>query len=70
MEKWLLEINSAEIEAIRDHHVDDRDIVDVKPLNEPGSTIIHWHIDECSPNTRRSASRERMLQQEAARPGN
>jgi hypothetical protein len=28
--KWLLEINSAEIEAIRDH-VEDGDIVDIKP---------------------------------------
>jgi len=38
--KWLLEINSAEIEAIRDH-VDDGDIIDVKPVNEPGTTSIH-----------------------------
>ncbi len=30
---WLLEINSAEVGAIRDH-VDDGDIVDVEPVNE------------------------------------
>ncbi len=38
--KWLLEINSAEIEAIRDH-VDDGDIVDIKPVNEPASSSVH-----------------------------
>ena len=30
--KWLLEINSAEVDAIRGH-VDDGDIVDIKPVN-------------------------------------
>jgi hypothetical protein len=30
--RWLLEINSAEFEAIHDH-VDDGDIVDMKPVN-------------------------------------
>ena len=30
---WLLEINSAEFESIRDH-VDDGDIVAIKPVNE------------------------------------
>lgn len=30
--KWLLEINSAELEAIRDH-VDDGDVIDVKPIS-------------------------------------
>ena len=39
-EKWLLEINSAEIEAIRDH-VEDGDIVDVKPVNEPASGTVY-----------------------------
>jgi len=38
--KWLLEINAAEIEAIREH-VDDGDIVDIKPVNEPASFSIH-----------------------------
>jgi hypothetical protein len=37
--KWFLEINSAEIETIRDH-VDDGDIIDVKPVNEPASHTI------------------------------
>jgi len=31
--RWLLEINSAEFEAIHDN-VDDDDIVDMKPVNE------------------------------------
>jgi hypothetical protein len=31
---------SAEFEAIRDH-VDDGDIVDLKPVNEPASSEIH-----------------------------
>jgi hypothetical protein len=35
--RWLLEINSAEFEAIHDN-VDDDDIVDVKPVNEPVSS--------------------------------
>jgi len=38
--KWLLEINSAEIEAICDH-VDDGDIVAIKPANEPASSSFH-----------------------------
>ncbi len=38
--KWLLEVNSAEIKAIRDH-VDDGDIVDVKPVNEPINSTVH-----------------------------
>jgi hypothetical protein len=32
--RWLLEIDSAEFGAINDH-VDDGDIVDMKPINEP-----------------------------------
>jgi hypothetical protein len=31
--RWLLEINSAEFEAIHDN-VDDDDIIDMKPVNE------------------------------------
>lgn len=38
--KWLLEIDSAELETIRDH-VDAGDIVDMKLVNEPASTEIH-----------------------------
>lgn len=38
--RWLLEINSAEFEAIRDH-VNRGDIVDLKPVNEPASSEIH-----------------------------
>jgi hypothetical protein len=38
--KWLLEVNSAEIEAIR-NHVDDGDIIDVKPVNELASGTVH-----------------------------
>jgi hypothetical protein len=38
--KWLLEINSAEIVAIRDH-VEDGDIVAIKPVNEPASSSVH-----------------------------
>jgi hypothetical protein len=38
--KWLLEINSTEIEAIRDH-VDDGDIVDIKPVGESASSRVH-----------------------------
>ncbi len=30
--KWLLEINSAEVQAIRDHD-NEGDIVDIKPVN-------------------------------------
>ena len=37
--KWFLEINSAEIETIREH-VDDGDI-DVKPVNEPAGCSLH-----------------------------
>lgn len=37
--KWLLEINSAEVEAIRSH-VCDGDIVDIKPVN--GSDGGEW----------------------------
>lgn len=35
-QKWLLEVDSAEIDAIRDH-VDVGDIVNVKAVNEPAS---------------------------------
>ena len=38
--RWLLEIDSAEFETIRDH-VDDGDIVDMKPVNERASSEIH-----------------------------
>ena len=38
--KWLLEINSVEIGTIRDH-VDDGDIIDVKPVNESASSSVH-----------------------------
>jgi hypothetical protein len=38
--KWLLEINSAEVGAIRDH-VDDGDIVDIEPVNESASFEVH-----------------------------
>jgi hypothetical protein len=38
--RWLLEINSAEFEAIRDH-VNRGDIVDLKTVNEPASSEIH-----------------------------
>ncbi|UGA41447.1 hypothetical protein HU230_0024010 [Bradyrhizobium quebecense] len=38
--RWLLEINSAEFEAIRDH-VNDGDIVDIKPVNETVSSDLH-----------------------------
>ena len=38
--KWLLEINSAELAAIRDH-VDDGDIVDVKPVSETKRSGLH-----------------------------
>ena len=38
--KWLLEINSAEIEAIREH-VDDGDIIAVRPVNDPASAMVH-----------------------------
>jgi hypothetical protein len=35
--RWLLEIDSVEFEAIHDH-VDDGDIVDMKPVSEPASS--------------------------------
>jgi hypothetical protein len=38
--RWLLEINSAEFEAIRDH-VNDGDIVDVRPVSGTGSSELH-----------------------------
>jgi len=38
--KWLLEIDSAELETIRDH-VDAGDIVDTKLINEQASAGIH-----------------------------
>jgi len=38
--KWLLEINSAEVGAIRDH-VDDGDIGDIEDVNEFASYEIH-----------------------------
>jgi hypothetical protein len=38
--EWLLEVDSAEIGAIRDH-VDDSDIVDIKPVSEPASLRVH-----------------------------
>jgi len=37
---WLLEIDSAEFDAIRDH-VDKGDIVDVKPVHELASAEVH-----------------------------
>lgn len=37
--KWLLEINSAEVEAIRGH-VDDGDIVGIKPVNESTNSEV------------------------------
>jgi hypothetical protein len=38
--RWLLEIDSAEFETIRDH-VDDGDIVDMRPVSELASSAIH-----------------------------
>ena len=38
--KWLLEIDLAEFETIRDH-ADDGDIVDMKPVSERTSSEIH-----------------------------
>jgi hypothetical protein len=35
--RWLLEIASAEFDAIHDH-IDDGDIVDMKPVNQPASS--------------------------------
>ena len=37
---WLLEINSAEFESIRDH-VDDVDIAAIKPVNETVRPELH-----------------------------
>ena len=37
---WLLEIDTAEFPAIRDH-VDIGDIVEMKPINEPASLELH-----------------------------
>ncbi len=37
---WLLEINSSELEAIRDH-VAAGDILDVKPISEAASFRLH-----------------------------
>jgi hypothetical protein len=38
--RWLLEIDSAEFETIRSH-VDDGDIVDMKPVSERASSDTH-----------------------------
>ncbi len=38
--KWLLEIDAAEFSVIHDH-VDDGDILDIKPINEPVSSRLH-----------------------------
>jgi len=38
--RWLLEINSAEFDAIRDH-VKAGDIIEMKPLSELASSSIH-----------------------------
>jgi hypothetical protein len=38
--RWLLEINSAEVEAIRDH-VDAGDIIEIKPVAERASSEPH-----------------------------
>jgi len=38
--QWILEINSAEIAAIRDH-VDDGDVIEVKPVNDPECSSVH-----------------------------
>jgi hypothetical protein len=38
--RWLLEIDLAEFETIRDH-VDDGDIVDMNPVSERASSEIH-----------------------------
>ncbi len=37
---WLLEIDSEEVETIRDH-ADDGDIVSIKPVGGPASSEIH-----------------------------
>ena len=38
--RWLLEIDAAEFATIRDH-VDEGDIVDMKPVNERASSELH-----------------------------
>ena len=37
---WLLEVDSTELETIRDH-VDEGDILDMKPVNELASSELH-----------------------------
>jgi hypothetical protein len=37
---WLLEIDSAELDTVREH-VDEGDIVDMKPVSEPASFQVH-----------------------------
>ena len=37
---WLLEINSGEVAAIRDH-VDDGDIIDIKSVDQSSSAGVH-----------------------------
>jgi hypothetical protein len=37
---WLLEIDSAELETIRGH-IDEGDILEMKPVNEPVSSELH-----------------------------
>lgn len=37
---WLLEIDTTELQAIRDH-VEDGDIVETKPIHEPAGFELH-----------------------------
>lgn len=37
---WLLEIDTTELETIRDH-VDEGDILEMKPVNEAASSELH-----------------------------
>lgn len=37
---WLLEIDSADLDTVREH-VDEGDIVDMKPISEPASSEVH-----------------------------
>ena len=37
---WILEIDSSELDTIRDH-VNEGDIVDLKPVSEPMSFAVH-----------------------------
>jgi hypothetical protein len=37
---WFLEIDMAELETIRDH-VEEGDIVEMKPVSEPASSKLH-----------------------------